>query len=143
MSVSRTRKRSTERPSDSDESLHQAQQVLVVDDDFEIAQTFRHALMSVGYRTMVAHNGDEAIAYIETKKPDLVILDIMMPKRSGLLVLESLRQNVETPVPVIVITGNQGSRHREYAEMLGVTHYLHKPVTMERLQEVVKQELEV
>jgi len=56
-----------------------------------------------------------------------------MPRRSGFLVLERLRQNDSVPIPVIMITGNEGARHREYAEMLGVNDYINKPFTMDRL----------
>jgi DNA-binding response OmpR family regulator len=96
-------------------------------------------LKVAGYGSYLALNGDEALAYIEAKKPDLVILDIMMPKRSGLLVLEMIRQKILVPLPVIVITGNLGSRHREYAEMLGVQGYLHKPITLDRLVDAVDE----
>ncbi len=63
----------------------------------------------------------------------VVILDMMMPRRSGFLVLERLRQVFEEPVKVIMITGNEGTRHREYAELLGVNDYIHKPFTIDRL----------
>ena len=74
---------------------------------------------------------------METKHPDLIILDMMMPKRSGFLVLERMRQNDLDPVPVIMITGNDGVRHQEYAKMLGVNDYIHKPFTMDRLVDSV------
>ena len=107
--------------------------VLVVDDDREIAESLRCALSAEGYHVSVATDGNQGVAYAEAKHPDLVILDMMMPRRSGFLVLERLRQYSDDPVPVIMITGNEGSRHREYAEMLGVSDYIHKPFTMDRL----------
>jgi len=107
--------------------------VLVVDDDREIAETLRYALTEVGYEVSVASDGNQGLAYVEAKNPDLIILDMMMPRRSGFLVLERLRQVSEAPAPVIMITGNEGSRHQEYAEMLGVNDYIHKPFTMDRL----------
>ena len=58
---------------------------------------------------------------------------MMMPRRSGFLVLERLRQTTDTPVHVIMITANEGSRHKAYAEMLGVDDYLRKPFPMDRL----------
>ena len=107
--------------------------VLVVDDDQEIAETLRFALAEEGYEVSVASDGNQGLAYAEASNPDLIILDIMMPRRSGFLVLERLRQVSEAPAPVIMITGNQGLRHQEYAEMLGVNDYIHKPFTIERL----------
>lgn len=107
--------------------------VLVVDDDQEIAETLRLALAEEGYEVSVAIDGNQGLAYAEAANPDLIILDMMMPRRSGFLVLERLRQVSEDAAPVIMITGNQGSRHQEYAEMLGVNDYIHKPFTIERL----------
>ncbi len=107
--------------------------VLVVDDDREIAETLRFALTEVGYEVSVAIDGNQGLAYVEAKNPDLIILDMMMPRRSGFLVLERLRQLSEIPAPVIMITGNEGTRHQEYAEMLGVDDYIHKPFAIDRL----------
>ena len=107
--------------------------VLIVDDDPEIIESIRYALTEKGFAVSVARDGNQGVAYAETKAPDLVILDMMMPSRSGFLVLERLRQTTEIPVPVIMITANEGSRHREYAEMLGVSDYIGKPFTMDRL----------
>lgn len=114
---------------DSDATRH----VLVVDDDPDINMSISAALKNKGYRVSIAQDGNQGVAYAESSKPDLVILDLMMPRRSGFLVLERLRQNSDTTMPVIVITGNEGARHREYAELLGVNDYLHKPFTIDRL----------
>jgi DNA-binding response OmpR family regulator len=111
--------------------------VLVVDDDPEIIDSIQYALKARGFKVSIARDGNQGIAFAETKNPDLLILDMMMPKRSGFLVLERLRQNSEIPVPVIMITGNEGQRHQEYAELLGVSDYIHKPFTMDRLIESV------
>ena len=59
----------------------------------------------------------------------------MMPKRSGFLVLEKLRRSYSDPIRVIMITANEGSRHKAYAEMLGVDDYIRKPFAMDRLLE--------
>jgi DNA-binding response OmpR family regulator len=64
---------------------------------------------------------------------------MMMPKRSGFLVLEKMRRTRETPLRVIMITANEGSRHKAYAEMLGVDDYIRKPFPMDRLIESVKR----
>ena len=89
-----------------------------------------------------SHRGqkcNEALALAETKDPDVMILDLMMPKRSGFLVLEELRQTGRSPLPVIVITANEGSRHREYVEVLGVREYFCKPIAIEALLESVER----
>ncbi len=126
----------------TDSTEKKTNHILVVDDDVEIAESIKYALTSSGFTVSVARDGNEGVAIAETKRPDLMILDMMMPKRSGLLVLERLRQFSDDPVPVIMITGNEGARHREYAELLGVSDYLHKPFTMDRLLESVRRLLD-
>lgn len=111
--------------------------ILVVDDDFEIIESVRYALEGAGYEVVVARDGNQGLALAERENPDLMILDMMMPKRSGFLVLEKLRRLRDEPLPVIMITGNEGSRHKAYAELLGVSDYIRKPFAMDRLIEAV------
>jgi DNA-binding response OmpR family regulator len=113
--------------------------VLLVDDDAEIIESIRYALESKGYQIFIARDGNQGLAMAESEDPDLVILDMMMPKRSGFLVLEKLRRTREVPVRVIMITANEGSRHKAYAEMLGVDDYLRKPFAMDKLVEAVRR----
>jgi len=107
--------------------------ILLVDDDPEIIESVRYTLEANDYEVIVARDGNQAVALAERERPDLMILDMMMPKRSGFLVLEHLRRQLELPLPVIMITGNEGSRHQAYAELLGVSEYLHKPFSMDKL----------
>ena len=109
--------------------------ILLVDDDAEIVESLRLALEANGYTVLVARDGNQGLALSERENPDLVILDMMMPKRSGFLVLEKMRRTRETPMRVIMITANEGSRHKAYAEMLGVDDYIRKPFPMDRLIE--------
>jgi len=111
--------------------------ILVVDDDREIIDTLKVALEAKGYDVIIARDGNQGLAMADREDPDLVILDMMMPKRSGFLVLEKLRRSRPVPIRVIMITANEGSRHKAYAEMLGVDDYLRKPFAMERLMESV------
>ena len=113
--------------------------VLLVDDDHEIVESVRYALEAGGYEVLVARDGNQGLAMAEREDPDLVILDMMMPKRSGFLVLEKLRRSRPVPLRVIMITANEGSRHKAYAEMLGVDDYIRKPFAMDRLMESVKR----
>jgi DNA-binding response OmpR family regulator len=113
--------------------------ILLVDDDAEIVESLRLALESNGYTVLVARDGNQGLALSERENPDLVILDMMMPKRSGFLVLEKMRRTRDTPMRVIMITANEGSRHKAYAEMLGVDDYIRKPFPMDRLIESVQR----
>ena len=107
--------------------------VLLVDDDTEIVESMRTVLESRGYEISIARDGNQGLMMAEKDDPDLVVLDMMMPKRSGFLVLEKLRRSRPVPMKVIMITANEGSRHKAYAEMLGVDDYIRKPFAMDRL----------
>jgi len=111
--------------------------ILLVDDDAEIVDSMKTVLESRGHTILVARDGNQGLAMAEKDAPDLVVLDMMMPKRSGFLVLEKLRRSNPNPVRVIMITANEGSRHKAYAEMLGVDDYIRKPFAMDRLLDSV------
>ncbi|MBN1589069.1 MAG: response regulator transcription factor [Pirellulales bacterium] len=116
-----------------DQMESEAKRILLVDDDHEIVESMRLALQAKGYQVVVARDGNQGLAMAEREDPDLVILDMMMPKRSGFLVLERLRRTRPVPLRIIMITANEGSRHKAYAEMLGVDDYIRKPFAMDRL----------
>ena len=107
--------------------------ILLVDDDAEIIESLRLALEAQDYQVLVARDGNQGLALIERENPDLIILDMMMPKRSGFLVLERLKRLGEKKHRIIMITANEGNRHKAYAEMLGVDDYVRKPFPMDRL----------
>jgi len=115
--------------------------ILVVDDDPDIVMAISTVLRDMGATVDSAGDGNTAVSLAEEKEPDLVILDIMLPQKSGFLVLEKLRQKrprSEGP-RIIMITGNAGRRHRQYAENLGVDGYITKPFRMDRLREVTEK----
>lgn len=115
--------------------------ILVVDDDPDILTAITTGLADTGAEIKTTRDGNSAVSLAEQNDYDLVILDVMLPQKSGFLVLEKLRREKprgEGP-RVIMITGNQGQRHRQYAEALGVDEYLNKPFRMERLLEVTEQ----
>jgi DNA-binding response OmpR family regulator len=112
--------------------------ILLVDDDRELIDGLRTLLEKQGYRVVVANDGHQAKVVIYNQKPDLVILDMMMPRMGGYPVLEHFRGKPDTP-PIIMITANEGSRHKAYAEYLGVVDYIRKPFAMERLLEAVNK----
>jgi len=113
--------------------------ILLVDDDHEIIESMRVVLEAKGFDIIVARDGNQGLAMAERETPDLVILDMMMPKRSGFLVLEKLRKTKQEPMKVIMITANEGSRHKAYAEMLGVDDYIRKPFAMDKLVDSVQR----
>ena len=110
-------------------------QILVVEDDSDIVTSIKGALKETGATVEVATDGNAAVEMAAATPPDLVVLDMMLPKRSGFLVLEKLKpKRTKGSKPyVIMITGNPGSRHKTYAQSLGVDEYINKPFRMERL----------
>lgn len=109
--------------------------VLIVDDDRDIITAITASLKELGVDIRSVGNGNKAVEMIQEKTPDLLILDQMLPGRSGFLVLEKIKQlRKETgKPPVIMITANPGSRHKVYAKTLGVDTYINKPFRMEKL----------
>jgi DNA-binding response OmpR family regulator len=121
----------------SDAGSAPTKRILLVDDDAEVIEAMRYALEGRGFQVLIARDGNQGLAMAEREDPDLVILDMMMPKRSGFLVLEKLRRTRPVPVRIIMVTANEGSRHKAYAEMLGVDDYIRKPFAMDRLLDTV------
>lgn len=117
-----------------------AKRILIIDDDREISSTLRGVLEASGYQVSVASNGIEGRQLADDQHPDLVITDMMMPRMGGFPVLEHLKTQPNPP-RVIMITANEGGRHKAYAEMLGVDAYLRKPFDMSVLLEAVENSL--
>ena len=113
--------------------------ILLVDDDAEVRQAIQAILEPLGARILVADDGNSAVDLATENSPDLVILDMMLPKRSGFLVLEKIKRGKKKGQKpyVVMITANPGQRHKAYAQSLGVDDYLNKPFRMERLLDVV------
>ena len=116
-------------------SVLQGKRILLVDDDPDILTSLQAAFETTGAVIDVAANGNKAVEACEANVPDLIVLDMMLPGRSGFLVLEKVKAKKprnEKPF-VIMITGNQGGRHKMFAESLGVSEYFNKPVKLDKL----------
>jgi DNA-binding response OmpR family regulator len=106
--------------------------VLIVDDDRDVLESMDVAFQAEGAATQLATDGNEAVKICQDDPPDVVILDMMLPRRSGFLALEKIKGKEDSPL-VIMVTANEGKRHQAYAESLGVDAYLLKPVPLFRL----------
>lgn len=109
--------------------------VVLVDDDADVLEAMDTAMKAEGAITRTVADGNEAVRVCQEDAPDLVILDMMLPKRSGFLVLEKIKGYENCPA-VIMLTANEGRRHQAYAESLGVDRYLLKPAPLEKLLSV-------
>jgi DNA-binding response OmpR family regulator len=112
--------------------------ILIVDDDVELSDGLRAILERQGFRVLQARDGHQGKQAVYAQRPDLVILDMMMPRMGGFPILEHFKDKNDAP-PIIMITANEGSRHKAYAEYLGVKAYIRKPFAMERLLEAVDE----
>lgn len=115
--------------------------ILIVDDDEDILSSIDLAMRAEGAVTQGVTDGNAAISASHSGNPDAIILDMMLPKRSGFLVLEKLKQEGNTPI-IVMITANEGKRHMAYAQALGVDAYLVKPVPLHRLIDTLVELLE-
>lgn len=116
------------------------QRILICDDDTVILRLLQVNLELEGYEVLLAHDGEEAVGVAEKEKPDLVILDIMMPRMDGYQAVEALKGNEATAsIPVVFLSAkaqqsdiNRGLQH-------GVADYLTKPFDPSELLEVVQR----
>lgn len=101
--------------------------ILLVEDDTTLAEVYRSRLELEGFETKNVNNGEKALSAIQEYKPDLVLLDAMMPKISGFDVLDIIRNTPSTAnTRIIMLTALSQPKDKERAETLGVDEYLVK-----------------
>jgi DNA-binding response OmpR family regulator len=117
--------------------------VLVVDDHPPTLQLIRSSLEGQGLRVRTAMNGAAALLAIDEERPDLVILDVMMPVLDGFQTLDALQSSEETrDLPVIMLTARSSDRDVAHGWRSGVTSYLTKPFSIDQLLKLVERVLE-
>lgn len=120
--------------------------ILLVDDDPLIIRMYQNKLSKDGYTVKTATNGEEAIIQVMKEKPNLILLDIMMPKMNGVETLKALKGEPKTEmIPVIILT-NLGDNPEDVksAKELGALDYLVKSeITLRELSERVKRVIEI
>jgi len=117
--------------------------VLIVDDDLEILNLTRSLLRRRGFDVIEASDGDEAMRQVLENRPDLVILDVMMPGQSGWEVCRSIRETESLKATGVIMLTGVGQRMNEMTSPLyGADAYLDKPFEFETLDELVTQVLE-
>ncbi len=102
--------------------------ILIVDDDKPLAEVYKVALEVEGYHVVMKYDGEDALRWLASEEVDLIIMDCMLPKFSGLSVMEALtggKPKAKTP-PIIVVTGLDRPEYRVRAEELGAIKYLVK-----------------
>lgn len=112
--------------------------VLLIEDEPNIIEAVRFILSRDGWRVDTHSDGQTALEAVRHRRPDLVILDVMLPNKSGFDILNDLRTDDELgQVPVLMLTARGQTKDRELAEKLGVSRFMTKPFSnMEILQTV-------
>ncbi|MDD5152396.1 MAG: response regulator [Candidatus Pacebacteria bacterium] len=101
--------------------------ILIVEDDEHHSRAYNIKLQKLGFLTLFARDGGEALEIITANRPDVIILDLMLPKRDGFWVLEQLKRNPDfSKIPVIVLSNLGQEAHKEKAFALGAKEYLVK-----------------
>ncbi len=117
--------------------------VLIVDDEPNIVISLEFLMRHEGYEVEVASDGEEALELLASFQPDLVLLDVMMPKLSGFDVLQRIRNDAELPNPVVVMLTARGREaEAEKGKALGADEYVTKPFATRDLVAVVHRALE-
>ena len=116
--------------------------ILIADDEEPLRRLVQTTLESAEVRILQAADGEAALELARGERPDLIVLDVMMPRRTGLEVARALRQDAATGgIPILMLTGLGQEKDREEGLALGVRGYLVKPFSplelLERVQEVL------
>jgi two-component system, OmpR family, response regulator VicR len=110
--------------------------ILVVDDEKPIVEILKYNLEKEGYRVITAYDGDEAISLTEAENPDLIVLDIMLPKKDGFTVCREIRSKRD--VPIIMLTAKEMEMDKVHGLELGADDYVTKPFSARELTARVK-----
>ena len=118
--------------------------ILMVDDDLDLCLIFQTVFELLGYDSILAVNGKEAVEIATTQKPDLILMDIMMPVMDGYQATRMIRQNPKTrSIPVIAVTALTSSEEREECLKCGCDDYIAKPFKIKdiasRIEKLLKQ----
>jgi len=114
--------------------------VLIVDDSNTNNILLENILLGEGIQSTIAYNGIEAIKIATTEKPDLILLDIMMPEKDGFTVFSELKDNIETKsIPVVFITARNDNELKQKALNAGAFDFIEKPINVAYIIDLVKR----
>lgn len=116
--------------------------ILVVDDDADIRRLLTSILIEEGHKVLVAQDGEMAIEMIREDAPDAMVLDLMMPRVDGFMVLRQMKAlGLRDSTRVLVLTAKTSEHDWERGYKLGADHYLTKPFDIDELTEAIKKVL--
>ena len=113
--------------------------VLIVEDEVAIVTLLRYNLEREGFKVYSTGDGEEAVTMVEEYKPDVIVLDWMLPSLSGIEVCRRLKADIETAaIPILMLTAKGQAKDRETAEAGGVTKFMTKPFANQELLATVR-----
>lgn len=108
--------------------------ILVVDDEADIVEMLQYNLNREGFNVSTAYNGPEALEYLKTNRPDLILLDIMLPRIDGFEVCRNIRSNDKFDnVPIILLTARTSEDDEIYGLRIGASDYISKPISINKI----------
>jgi len=114
--------------------------ILITDDEANILLSLEFLMKQAGYEVDTANDGDEALAAIERNRPDLVLLDVMMPRKNGYEVCEAVRSNPENNgITIVMLTAKGRDIEREKGLSLGADDYITKPFSTQEVTSKVRE----
>ncbi len=116
--------------------------ILVVDDEVDLVKTISFSLERMGYTVLVSHNGEDALNRARKESPDLILLDIMLPKLDGYKVCRLLKFDERYKhIPILMLTAKTQEKDRTLGMETGADEYITKPFDVDELMEKVKSYL--
>ena len=125
---------------EKNESNYDKKKILIVDDEKPIVEILTYNLQKEGYETIEAYDGEQAITLALTKKPDLILLDIMLPRLDGLTVCKRIRHSLSN-VPILILSAKDEEIDKILGLELGADDYITKPFSVRELMARVKANL--
>jgi DNA-binding response OmpR family regulator len=126
------------KPSYGDRSMDK-KRILIVDDEPDLVETLQVRLAQENYECLTANDGHNGFELARTEKPDLVILDIMLPRMDGYKVARLLKFQKELKhIPIIMLSARDRDEDRHMGEQTGANYYITKPFSMDKLVTTVK-----
>lgn len=116
--------------------------IMIVDDEPNIVLSLEYLMNQAGYEVLTASDGEEALHAVEASPPDLILLDVMMPKQDGYEVCQTIRANPDWKnIKIIMLTAKGRTVEREKGLALGADEYITKPFSTREVVEKVKSML--
>ena len=125
---------------DMPQNGHMPKVILIVDDDQQVRTLLRRLLFESGYTTIMAVDGRQGVELAKTRKPDLILMDILMPNMDGHIACHIIKtDSVTKEIPVVIFTAVDSERSKEIAKEVGADGYITKPFGRDKLLDTISQ----